>query len=487
MMASKFLSLQPTRYRAVQHSSHHNNISTASTHTSVGLDGLSYNKKGKGKPLTLPLVLQRNPNFSRIVTARSHLNFPLISPHDQWGTWTALFAAGAFGTWSEKTKIGRMLSGALVSTLVALAASNLGIISCEASAYSVVLGFLLPLAVPLLLFRADLRKVIQSTGTLLLAFLLGSDLLVLALCLPTDCCSDNFILTLEFLKCGVVLLLIIVATTIGTIVAYLIVPMRSLGQDSWKIAAALMGRHIGGAVNYVAIAEALGISPSVLAAGLAADNVICAVYFTTLFALASKIPPEALTSTTDGIGTTESESSSNKLPVLQTATALAVSFAICSLGNFLTKYFGIPGGILPAITAIVVILATAFPKQFAEIAPSGEAMALILMQVFFAVVGASGNVWNVINTAPSIFFFALVQIAVHLAVILGFGKLFRFDLKLLLLASNANVGGPTTACGMATTKGWSSLIVPGILAGIFGISIATFLGIGFGIYVLKLI
>lgn len=52
------------------------------------------------------------------------------------------------------------------------------------------------------------------------------------------------------------------------------------------------------AVNYVAISEALGVSRSVLAAGLAADNVICAVYFTTLFALASKIPPETATSTT---------------------------------------------------------------------------------------------------------------------------------------------------------------------------------------------
>jgi uncharacterized membrane protein len=51
------------------------------------------------------------------------------------------------------------------------------------------------------------------------------------------------------------------------------------------------------AVNYVAISEALGVSPSVLAAGLAADNVICAVYFTTLFALASKIPPEDSKST----------------------------------------------------------------------------------------------------------------------------------------------------------------------------------------------
>lgn len=37
-----------------------------------------------------------------------------------------------------------------------------------------------------------------------------------------------------------------VATTIGTAVAYLIVPTRSLGADGWKIAAALMGRHIGG-------------------------------------------------------------------------------------------------------------------------------------------------------------------------------------------------------------------------------------------------
>lgn len=40
-----------------------------------------------------------------------------------------------------------------------------------------------------------------------------------------------------------------VATTIGTVVAYLLVPMRSLGQDSWKIAAALMSRHIGGGIN----------------------------------------------------------------------------------------------------------------------------------------------------------------------------------------------------------------------------------------------
>ena len=37
-----------------------------------------------------------------------------------------------------------------------------------------------------------------------------------------------------------------VATMVGTLVAFLMVPMRSLGQDNWKIAAALMGSYIGG-------------------------------------------------------------------------------------------------------------------------------------------------------------------------------------------------------------------------------------------------
>uniref|UniRef100_A0A0D3E6M5 Uncharacterized protein n=1 Tax=Brassica oleracea var. oleracea TaxID=109376 RepID=A0A0D3E6M5_BRAOL len=44
----------------------------------------------------------------------------------------------------------------------------------DAPAFAVVLNFLLPLVVPLLLFRADLRRVVQSTGKLLLAFLIGS-------------------------------------------------------------------------------------------------------------------------------------------------------------------------------------------------------------------------------------------------------------------------------------------------------------------------
>ena len=60
------------------------------------------------------------------------------------------------------------------------------------------------------------------------------------------------------------------------------------------------------------------------------------------------------------------------------------------------------------------------------------------------------------------------------------GKLFKFSLEEILVASNANIGGPTTAAAMAIAKGWNKLIGPIILAGILGYVIGNYLGIFMG-------
>jgi uncharacterized membrane protein len=84
-----------------------------------------------------------------------------------------------------------------------------------------------------------------------------------------------------------------------------------------------------------------------------------------------------------------------------------------------------------------------------------------------------------------LFFFSSIQVAFHVVFLLAIAKVCRFDKALALLASNACVGGPTTAAAMASTKSWKSLIVPALLVGVLGYTVATFIGIGFGLTVLS--
>jgi uncharacterized membrane protein len=57
------------------------------------------------------------------------------------------------------------------------------------------------------------------------------------------------------------------------------------------------------------------------------------------------------------------------------------------------------------------------------------------------------------------------------------GKLFRLPLEPLLLASNATLGGPPTAAAMAASRGWPTLVLPGLLAGLWGYIIGTPVGL----------
>ncbi len=375
----------------------------------------------------------------------------LIAPSDPVGVWTAVSACAALGLWAERRPWGANAGGApLVSSLAALALANAGVMPPSSATYDAINGFLLPLAVPMLLFTADVRRVLRGSAKLLPCFVVGA-----------------------------------AGTTLGTLAAYAAVPMGALGQEGWKMASALMARHIGGAVNFVAVANALEMTPSIVAAGLAADNLMNALYFAGLFALAKGVMPredekEDDSTVEDSGAAVEGEGAGEPFNVLNASYALAVAASVGYAAKLISGAFGLRGMDIPIITLITVVLATAMPKRLGALAGSGEALATLVMQAFFVAVGASGSITLMITTAPSLFFFSCLQVAVHLAFLLAVGKIFMFDRAFALVASNACVGGPTTAAAMASSKRWKSLIVPSMLIGVLGYTVATFLGIAFG-------
>ncbi|PQQ25787.1 hypothetical protein C6H64_19275 [Photorhabdus luminescens] len=70
----------------------------------------------------------------------------------------------------------------------------------------------------------------------------------------------------------------------------------------------------------------------------------------------------------------------------------------------------------------------------------------------------------------------LVESAINLLLTLGFGKLFKFNLEEIILASNANIGGPTTAAALAISRGWISLVGPIMVIGAVGYVIGNYIG-----------
>ncbi|KAI0557220.1 hypothetical protein FGB62_330g03 [Gracilaria domingensis] len=388
----------------------------------------------------------------RFIRIRASVQPPIPNPPLPGGTGihAALLVCATAGIVSSRNRIGAALSPPLVSSLLSLALSNAGVVPVRHEAYTTITRFLVPLSLPLLLSRADLRRIIRETGRLFPLFLVAT------LC-----------------------------TVISTLLCVQLLPIP--GGDGWKLAAALCARHIGGAVNFAAVVDVLRPSESLVAAVLAADNLVVAAYFGLLLLIAkpgsqsSTSPKLSSSSSITPLPATESSFNLEKLSVSLTVSSVLVFCAhmICNMLPF-------SPGPIPVVTLLSVLFATLFPDVVRPYHSACAAAGMLFTQLFFAVVGASsGSIVAVLRASPQLFLFCIAHIGFHFLFLMLARWIFRLDLNQCLLVSNAAVGGPTTAAAMAASKNWQSLVAPALLIGVFGYAIATFVGLGLGHFALR--
>jgi len=267
--------------------------------------------------------------------------------------------------------------------------------------------------------------------------------------------------------------------------------MTGLGRDGWKVAAALASRHVGGAINFIAVANTLGVEQSTISSAIAADNVVVALYFVFLFSTSrgkkfqgpGKGVLDAVGFSKKGDGLLSNE---RKTDLESISLALFVSSCFCWLGGIATRLL-LPTGVsaLPMVSLITVLSSTLFPKFFGSLRGVGSCLGVLFVQLFFVASGAAGSLVQVLKKAPTLFLFSSAQIALHWVFLVLGGRALRIGGRELYVASNANVGGPTTAAAMAKGKGWDDLVLPGLLVGILGYATGTAIGVGLGFSILK--
>lgn len=394
----------------------------------------------------------------------------LISPENSWALWAILTLIAAVSIYLEQTyKWASKVTGAIIGLVLAMFLANINVIPTSATTYDVVWDYVVPLAIPLLLFNANIKRIWRESGRVVIMFLLSA-----------------------------------VGTIVGVFVSFII--LRNSIPDLYKMAAMMTGSYMGGGVNFVAMAESFGTDAEWVSALVVADNLLMALYFFVLLAIPSisffrrKFSHPHIDEVEGKVDVKEGETLAaqywgrKEISLRDIAFAVALSFVIVWIstevanflgniiptGNFILDLFnGLLGNKYLIMTTLTMILATSAPNFMGNIHGSQE-IGTFLIYIFLVVIGVPASLKLILTRAPLLLLFTGIIVVINMVVSLILGKLFKFSLEEILLASNANIGGPTTAAAMAIAKGWNKLVGPIILAGILGYIIGNYLGIFMG-------
>ena len=394
----------------------------------------------------------------------------LIKADDIWLLWAFLAGWAAVSIYLEqKYKWASKLSGAIIALLGAMILANLKIIPTESAVYDTVWGYVIPLAIPLLLYQANIVKIMKESGRLLIMFFLSS-----------------------------------AGTVAGVIIAFFLLKEYIPGLE--KVAAMMTGSYIGGGVNFAALSTKFEAPGELVSATVVADNLMMAIYFFVLI-LIPTIPFIRKHFRTPHIDEMERDNTAEnkaaaywkgkEISLKDIALSVGTAFALVAISFKLAEIFGnlIPSGenanfffvLLKGtlgdkylvLTTLTILAVSIFSRYFENLKGAQE-IGTYLIYIFFVVIGVPASISLIISQAPLLLAFVAIIVVINLAISLLLGKVFKFNLEEIILASNANVGGPTTAAAMAISKGWTSLIVPILLVGTLGYIVGNYAGSAIG-------
>jgi uncharacterized membrane protein len=131
------------------------------------------------------------------------------------------------------------------------------------------------------------------------------------------------------------------------------------------------------------------------------------------------------------------------------------------------------------ITTVTMLGATFMSNYFENIKGSQE-IGTFLIYLFFVVIGVPASIPLILAKSPLLLVYTTIMVVINMLVTFSVGKLLKFDLEEMILASNACIGGPTTAAAMAISKGWTKLIAPIMLVGTLGYILGNYFGLLMG-------
>lgn len=362
---------------------------------------------------------------------------------------------------SRKFTFARKLSPVILILTISAVFSNLGIVSDEANFCGLVIGFAVPFAVCLVLFKVKLSEFKYTGLAMFVAFAVAS-----------------------------------MGTLVGVVLATISLnPLleRLIGPDGWKLAGPFAGTYIGGSLNFFALWEGLDIgNPDLFAAANAVDNLIAFpafLFLLTVPEMLMRFYPEAKIWKTSQLDLAEynQQSKPTEMRIFDIAALSFMALVVMFVSGWIKD--GLLAEYMPKLPTILLITTFALIiAQFKFTSRLEGAMELgnLCFYMFFVAVGIRIDVKSALLLAPVLFIFAGIILATHLLFVFGLGRLLRLDSRVLAVASIAAKSGPASVMAITTVKKWKHLMLPGISVALLGYAVGNYLGFGVA-YLLKFI